>query len=158
MEWLASVAVALEASGFGQWAGRSAWAYPVANVVHVFGLILLIGGIGLVDLRILGVFPRLPLQPLSQALTPLAIAGLMLIAASGLVMFAADARAMAASDMFQRKLVLILIALANAAVFRALHRGAGWTDRPPASARIMALASLLLWLLVAVAGRMVAYS
>lgn len=160
MDALAGFAEALEALSFGIWAARSAWAYPVANVVHVLGLVLLLGGIGLVDLRLLGAFRSLPLPALSAALTPLAVAGLLLIVASGLTMFAADASAMAASGTFRQKLVLIAIALANAAAFRLAFGGrvAEWTSAPPFAARAMALASLLLWTAVAVFGRMIAYS
>ncbi|MFN3944627.1 MAG: DUF6644 family protein [Allosphingosinicella sp.] len=160
MEALAGLAEALETSSFGIWAARSAWAYPIANVVHVLGLVLLLGGIGIVDLRLLGAFRTLPLAAVSAALTPLAVGGLVLLLASGLTMFAADASAMAASGTFRQKLVLIAVALANAAAFRFLFGGrvAGWTTAPPPAARAMALASLLLWTAVAVWGRMIAYS
>jgi hypothetical protein len=160
LEALAGLAEALESSGFGMWASRSAWAYPIANVVHVLGLVLLLGGIGIVDLRILGAFPRLPLPALSAALTPLAVAGLILILISGLTMFAADASAMAASGTFRRKLILIALALTNALAFRLMFGGriAGWTVNPPPAAKVMALASLFLWIGVAILGRMIAYS
>ncbi len=160
MEALAGVAEALEQSAFGIWASRSAWAYPVANTVHVFGLVLLLAGIGIIDLKLLGVFRRLPLSALSDALTPMAVAGAILLIASGSVMFAADASAMVASDTFRKKLVLIVIALANAAAFRLIFgsRVAQWTGPPPFSARLLAGVSLFLWVSVAVLGRMIAYS
>ena len=62
------------------------WTYPVANLVHLLRLALLIGSIGIVDLRLAGVFRALPLLPLSRALTPLAISGLILIGLSGAVL------------------------------------------------------------------------
>jgi hypothetical protein len=160
LEALAGIAGALEGSGFGIWAARSAWAYPIANVVHVLGLVLLLGGIGIVDMRLLGAFRSLPLPAVSAALTPLAGAGLLLIVLSGLTMFAADASAMATSGTFRQKLLLIAVALANAAAFRLVFAGrvASWTAAAPAGARVMALASLLLWTAVAVFGRMIAYS
>jgi uncharacterized protein DUF6644 len=160
LDALAGFARALEASDFGNWAASSTWAYPVANVTHIFALVLLLGGIGVVDLRLLGFFSRLPLTAVSAALTPLAIAGVVLLAASGFTMFAADAAAMAASATFQRKLVLIALALINAVAFRLLFgtRFEGWAEGPPLAARAMALGSLLLWSLVAIHGRMIAYS
>src|SRR5688500_1257773 len=96
----------------------SSLAYPVANTVHVLALVLLLGGIGLVDLRILGLFRRLPIEPLASALVPIAATGVLILAASGSVMFAADAKALAESGTFRLKLALIALALANVAIFR----------------------------------------
>ena len=153
---LASVARAVEASPFASWAAESALAYPVANVVHLLGLVLVVGGIGLVDLRLLGLFRKLPLEPLARALTPLAVAGLILMAASGSILFAADAAALAASGTFRLKLMLIAVALTNAAIFR-LWIGRTLADPPGTAMRLSALASLALWMSVATMGRMIAY-
>lgn len=153
---LAAIAARVADTPFANWAAGSSWAYPVANVLHLLGLVLVIGGIGLVDLRFLGLFRRLPLQPLSAALTPLAIAGILLLAASGSILFAADT-AVASSETFRNKLMLIAVALANAVAFRLLYCRSP-ADPPPRPARLMAAVSLLLWLLVAASGRMIAYS
>ena len=157
---LTGLAEAVQSSPFGQWAGQSHSAYPVANLVHLLGLVMLVGGIGIVDLRLAGAFRSLPPRPLSRALTPVAIAGLLLMILSGFIMFAADAQSMAESPTFQRKLVLIALALANAVLFRWIwgRRIAGWAVSPPLGGRLMAGASLLLWLTVAAHGRMIAYS
>ena len=153
MEWFAGV---VEASQLGAFARGSSWAYPIANLIHLLGLVLLVGGIGIVDLRLIGMFPALPLDPLAKALTPFAVTGLGLMAISGPVLFAADATALARSGTFGWKLVLIVLALANAASFRWLRRGNG--NEPSSLERSMAAASLALWLLVAALGRMIAYN
>lgn len=117
---------------------------------------LLLGGIGVVDLRIAGMFQALPLDPLMRALTPLAVTGLALMALSGPILFAADAGALARSSIFGWKLALIALALLNALAFRRLRRGK--RDEPATLERLLAIASLLLWLTVAACGRMIAYS
>jgi hypothetical protein len=154
---LANLAERVAGTPFAEWAATSSWAYPAANVLHLLGLVLLIGGIGLLDLRMIGAFRRVPLRPLAEALTPLGIAGLALLAASGSVLFAADAAALAESGTFRNKLALIAAALVNAFVFRLLY-GRGPADPPPLPARLMAAASLAFWLLVGTWGRMIAYS
>ena len=154
---LVALARIVAASPFASWAAGSAFAYPLANVVHLFGLVLLVGGIAIVDLRLLGLFPRLPLEPLARALTPLAVVGLILLAASGSVLFAADAAALATSATFRTKLLLISLALANALAFR-LAFGRSAPEPVPVTARLMGLASLLLWLSTATMGRMIAYT
>lgn len=157
---LLSAAHWLDAVGVGPWVRGSALVYPVANTLHLLGLVMLVGGIGVVDLRIAGLWRNLPLDALSRALTPVAIAGLLLMIPTGALLFASDSAALAESDVLQRKLVLIAIALANAIAFRAIwgRRIAGWTGSAPMPARIMAVASILLWLTVAAHGRWIAYS
>ncbi len=140
------------------WAARDPLAYPVANVVHLLGLVLLVGGIGLLDLRLLGGFPALDPRALAEALQPVAVTGFLLLAASGLVLFAADATALARSDIFQRKLILISIALINAAAFRLLFRRQLLFGAIRPAMRAMAGLSLLLWLCVLVLGRWIAYA
>ena len=105
----------------------------------------------------IGLFRNLPLQPLSRALVPIAATGVLILAASGSILFAADAEALARQGTFRLKLTLVGIALANVALFRLLF-GAVVSDPPPAGARALALASLLLWTGVAICGRMIAYS
>jgi hypothetical protein len=153
---LSAIAEWVAATPFADWAASSPYAYPVANTVHVLALVLLLGGIGLVDLRTLGAFRSLPLQPLARALVPIAATGVLILAASGSILFAADAESVARKGVFQLKLALISLALTNVAVFRWLY-GAVAADPPPAGARFLALASLLLWVCVAIAGRMIAY-
>lgn len=157
METLAAL---LEASALGQWARGSAIAYPTANVAHLLGLILLVGGIGVVDLRLAGFLRRLPAEPLARALTPFALAGLALLAASGAVMFSADAGPMAASNVFRAKMALIAVGLAHAVLFRWLWRAkmARWDSAPPALGRLMAAGSLAIWLCVGALGRLIAYA
>ena len=154
---LAAIAQWVAATPYADWAASNAYAYPVANTVHVLALVLLLGGIGLVDLRTLGFFRSLPLQPLAKALVPIAATGVLILAASGSILFAADAVSVAEKGVFQLKLALIALALANVVAFRWLY-GAVVSDPPPAGARLLALVSLLLWVCVAIAGRMIAYT
>ena len=148
------------ASDFGQWSAMSPVAYPLANVVHLLGLVMLVGGIGILDLRLAGAFRAIPVAPLSRALTPIALVGLVLMVPTGATMFAADAATLAGSGVFRTKLLLIAVALANAVAFRLLwrHRLADWDSAPPIAGRLMAAGSIALWLAVGTLGRMIAYS
>lgn len=142
------------------WARGSALAYPVANLVHLLGLVLLVGGICLLDLRLAGAFRSLPVQALSRVLTPVAVTGLVLLAGAGVVMFAADAGPLARSATFRWKLILIAAGLANAVLFHALWRRRlpTWDTDAPALGRAMAAGSVALWLTVAALGRLIAYT
>lgn len=157
---VARFAEAIGASGLGQWASGSAIAYPLANVVHLLGLVMLVGSIGILDLRLAGAFRAIPAASLSRALTPIATAGLLLMIPSGVTMFAADAVSLAGSGVFRTKLLFIALALANAIAFRMLWHGrlGEWEAAPPMWGRLMAAGSIGLWLTVAALGRMIAYS
>ena len=156
---LADFALWLDAIGFVGWVRAGRHLYPLANSLHLLGLVMLVGGIGIVDLRVAGLWRRLPLPALTSALTPVAVAGLATMAASGLILFAADGAALAGSATFHRKLILIALALANAVLFRAIwHRRIADGDAPPPAARLVAVASLMLWLAAGTAGRLIAYT
>lgn len=147
--------MAIEASPLAAWVGGSALVYPVANTAHVIGAIMVVGAIGVVDLRVLGYGRGLPMHRLSAALTPIALMGFAVMVVSGALLFVADAPALAGSTIFLAKMGLIAVAGANALAFRI-----GWRrldDNPPVSARVVAGASLGLWLTVVVAGRLIAY-
>ena len=159
MEPLA-LAAQLEASPLGLWARGSTFGYPLANLAHLLGLVMLVGAIGVLDLRLLGLLRRLPAAALAHSLIPIAAAGLALMILSGVVMFAADAGPLVRSPLFRWKLVLIGAALANVAVFHALwrRRDERWAGELPGAARLTAAASLGLWLAAATLGRLIAYA
>jgi len=146
---------AVEGSPLAAWVGESALVYPIANTAHVLGAIMVVGAIGVVDLRVLGYGRELPTQRLWSALTPIALAGFALMVISGVLLFVADARALAGSQIFLAKLGLIVLAGLNALAFRI-----GWhrlDEPPPVSAKVLAALSLGLWVSVVITGRLIAY-
>lgn len=155
MEPLA-LAAQLEASPLGLWARNSPFGYPLANLTHLLGLVMLVGGIGVLDLRLLGLLRRLPAGALAQSLIPIAATGLLLMILSGVVMFSADAGPLTRSPLFRWKLALIAAGLANVAAFHVLWRRGGGAI--PAAARLTAAASVTLWLAAATLGRLIAYA
>jgi hypothetical protein len=159
VDWAQGFAALLESSSLGRWARGSAFGYPLVNLVHLLGLTLLVGAIGLLDLRLAGLFRTLPPQPLARVLRPGAALGLLLLIPSGFVMFAADAGPLVRSPIFQWKLAVIGLAIANLAAFHLLRRVdyAEWDGKAPLGLRLMAAASITLWLTAAALGRLIAY-
>jgi hypothetical protein len=154
---VAALAAQLEGSGLGDaMRGGVRNLYAAVNLAHVFGVILLVGGIGVVDLRVIGFGRRLPLGPLSRLLTPLALAGLLIQAVSGFMLLAADAGPLSLSWVFRAKLALIGFALLNALLFRRLF-GDLDNETPPPLARTLAALSIAAWLGVVGLGRWIAY-
>ncbi|NNM72892.1 hypothetical protein HJG44_10940 [Enterovirga sp. DB1703] len=155
---MAEAPEALQASGLGAWARGPAYAW--LNVLHLLGLVLLVGGIGILDLRLCGLGREIPAAALARFLTPFALLGLAVAIPTGFGLFAADAVSLAASGTFRWKLALIGLGLANAAAFRLAWQRQieGWDEGPSPAGRLVAAASLAIWLAVATLGRMIAYT
>jgi hypothetical protein len=152
-------AVALEASRLATLVRSSDFLYPLANIVHIFGVALVLGAVVALDLRLLGHGRALPLRAVSDFLLPLIWVGLALAISSGLLMFVGDAGPLAGSTVFRVKMLLLVAALANAVLFRLLfdRRLADGDVRAPAAGMLLAGLSLLLWPSVIVAGRLLGY-
>jgi len=151
----------LEQTGLGVAMRQWRWLYPIVEIAHILGIVLLAGAAAMWDLRLLGVSPRLPVRLMERHLLPWARVGFAVVLPTGLMMFVAHAMEMATNPAFQVKVTLISLALLNAALF---HRGVfrsveGWdVERPaPVPARIAAGVSLVLWAGVIACGRLLAY-
>lgn len=129
------------------------WAYPALEVAHLCGIALLLGNLVLLELRVFGWGKALPVHELARLSLGLAAAGFGLAAASGLLMFASQPLELLSNRAFTLKMLLLLAAACNAAVFHArgsLTRLDGW-------ARAQMFVSTLLWLAAIACGRWIAY-
>ncbi|KQO44223.1 hypothetical protein N5E99_11080 [Pseudomonas chengduensis] len=159
MDSLIAWAAWLEATALGEQMRSSALLYPAVNLLHLLGLVLLLGPMLLLDARLLGAGRSFPLAAVSRTLTPLAVAGLLLLLGSGVCLFAADAGPLAVDRLLQLKLLLIALGIGNALLFRRLWnaRLGDWDTYAPLFGRMQAALSLLIWLLVMSLGRLLAY-
>lgn len=137
----------------------SSFAYPAVNIVHLVGLVLLIGSMMLLDARLVGAGRQFHLKDVSALLTPLAALGLLLLISSGLLLFAADAGPLLDNPLFPLKLICIALGITNALLFRALwkHSMADWDETRPMMGRMQSALSLVFWAAAAVFGRLLAY-
>lgn len=131
----------------------SAWAYPALEVVHLFGVALLLGNLVLLELRVFGLGAALPVQALARLSLTLAATGFGLAAASGLLMFGTQPAELLANRAFTLKMLLLLLAACNAGWFH----GRGSLHRLDALARAQMALSTLIWLGVLSCGRWIAY-
>ena len=154
MEWLAS----LEGSGFATWLRESGsiWAYPAVLTLHTMGLGVLVGASSVLDLRVLGCAPRIPLAPLEK-LFPIMWVGFWINAVSGVALFAADATTKGTTTVFMAKLVIIVAAVLVLFGMRRTVYGRGTVTTSTTVSRLLAVTSLALWLLAIITGRYMAY-
>lgn len=129
------------------------WAYPALEVVHLFGVALLIGNLILVELRVWGVGGTLAIRPLASLCLRLVTLGAFLCIITGTLMFATQPAELLANRAFTLKMLLLVAAATNAVWFHLR----GSLDRLDAVARVSALVSLVIWLSVLALGRWIAY-
>ena len=140
-------------------AGR--WSYAAVNGAHVVGIALLFGAIAPLDLRLMGFWRSIPIRTLKRVLVPVAAAGLVLALAAGMLMFSIRASEYAAKAVFQFKLVLIVLAVANALLLRLAGQWEASQDvvnlAPPMRLRVAGALSIALWFAVIACGRSIAF-
>lgn len=140
----------------------SLWLYPIVEIVHIVGFVILVGSIIMFDLRLLGFSKPIPVRALAGHLLPWTVASLLLIVPAGLLMFAAHPQDFISNPIFLLKLSLIGSAGLNALAF---HTGPyrfadEWNSKVdlPARVKMHATLSLLLWIGVIACGRLLAYT
>ncbi len=140
------------------------WILPVCESLHFIGMSLLVGIVGIFDLRLLGMAKRLPVAPL-QRLMPWALLGFLLSLGTGIVFIAGNPRQYVGPPLslsFVAKMFFILLACLNVVFFYAtgLKRvvdGVGAGEDAPAGAKVSAVVSLLLWIGVIYWGRILQF-
>jgi len=155
-EWLAgtSGSIALRESLF---------MYPLVESAHVLTLCVFLGMAVMLDLRLLGLtLVRVPMSEIERRLGPWMVAGFVLMVITGALLFYAIPVRSYQSIFFRAKVVTLVLAGLNAFVFHSTidRRIAEW-DRdpvPPRPARRAGARSLVLWAIIVVAGRMIAYN
>ena len=156
-----TLGAALEATALSQALRASIWLYPLVNTGHVLGIALLFGAIATLDLRLLGCWKGVPAEHLVRCLVPVAVTGLLLAVATGSLLFATRPLDYVGDGLFGLKMGLLCAAVLNAL---ALRRSLQWRPGPgahgaglPLAWRLAGGASMLLWLGVIAAGRLIGY-
>ena len=151
----------LENSGLGTWVRESPslFAYSGLISLHAFGLAFAAGVSAAIALRILGVAPRLPLGPMERFF-PLMYAGFWVNAISGVVLFIAYPIKAVTNPGFYIKMggVVLAVVCIRRIKRQVFGNPVNLGTRPvPMNGRILAGASLLIWVGTITAGRLMAY-
>lgn len=163
MPWLPELLAELQSSCLGVTVrGLGGWGYAVLNLFHLLGIAVLGGSVLLMDLRLLGWRRHIPLDYVTALALPLAIAGFLLAAMTGICLLSANASDYTDNPFLAIKFFSLLLALANAWW---AHQIPAWKNRrhiEPTKSDNAALAragfgSLVCWVLVISAGRLIGY-
>ena len=154
IQWLedSSLAVAIR---------QSAWMYPALEIVHIIGIVLLVGPALMFDLRLLGFGKHISIDVLAKFLLSWSRRGLIFIIPSGILLFITNAQTLAYDPVFGIKMGLIVVAGLNALTFHSYKLRLVSSINSVASfrlrAKLHAAISILAWFAIIACGRLLAY-
>jgi len=130
--------------------------FAVIEVVHLFGLTLLLGGVFLMSLRLFGFIMRdMPVSQVAKQLGWISFIGLVILVTTGLSLFASEAAKCYANDMYWYKMSFFFPAVIfHFTVYRKVTRSA---NPHPLTRGLTGFLALFLWFGVAVFGRAIGY-
>ena len=142
---------------------ESLFMYPLLESSHVLFLMLFVGMTVVWDLRLLGLaFTSVRVSEMNDRLLPLVRIGFGIMVVTGVLLFYAIPVRTYLSVWFRGKVIFLILAMINIWYFHAKvqPKSAEWDAdaRLPWVARRAGLASLILWGLIIVFGRFIAYN
>ena len=144
----------------GSWIGTtirmSTYLFPAVEVLHLIGLVLLLGTVIVVDLRLLGFgLRRQSVTRVAQEVAPWTLLGVATMLITGFLLLLSEAVKCYQNDAFWFKMEFLLPAL----IFHfTVYRKVTSSDKiRPVWARLTACLSLALWFGVGLGGRAIAF-
>jgi uncharacterized protein DUF6644 len=149
----------IEATSLSTWLRESPslWAFPFVLILHTVGLAFFVGANIAWDVRVLGFSLGIPLDALRRYFRVM-WSGFWVNAVSGVLLLIAYPTKALTNPLFYAKLALIGFGVVLALRIRREVRGVGYERDAPRGARTLAAASLLCWVAVIFAGRLLAYT
>jgi hypothetical protein len=150
----------LKATSLSQYISMSPVLWPVMEMLHFIGLALLIGGAGLIDLRLMGFMKSVPVSAVMQV-RKWAVLGIVINVVTGTLFFIGAPGQYIDNSAWYYKLLFLAVAIVNIVIFetrqgkRMLALAAG--QETPASFKIAGAVSMGSWLMVLYFGRMLPF-
>ena len=152
--------VSIEELPLSTWvrSGQSVWGYATILFLHTVGMGIVAGVGCMIDLRLLGVAPGIPIKPLER-LYPLMWAGFVLNLLTGTALLMADATVKMTNPVFGVKMVFVAVGVFFLVRMRTrVFEHPRLDQGPPPGAKAMAWMSLACWLGAIVTGRLLGYT
>jgi len=136
------------------------WLWPMCETIHFAGLALLLGVAGMFDLRLMGFMKRVPISVVKEFM-PWALVGFTLNLLTGAIFIISEPAQYFGNPTWWLKVMFLVIAGLNAMIFettygrRAAAIPAG--EDTPTALKVIAGVSLIAWLGVLWAGRMLPF-
>ncbi len=153
----------LEGSSLGQLMRTSGvWAYGIVNLCHILGIATLFGAVLVLDLRLLGLWRRVPLTALERPTLTLAACGFALAVVSGVSLLSTNGTEYIGNPFLLLKFSAIGLGLVNIVAAQFLPAWRTRANEPHAARQrfvlgVVGATSLACWLGAVAAGRMIGY-
>jgi hypothetical protein len=160
---LAAIVSSIEGLAVAEWMRSSLKAMPFVEAAHVLAAAAVFGTILIVDLRLLG-YPntRRSFKLVEHELLRMTWGAFFIAVITGALMFAANATTYFSNTAFQLKMLALLGAGVNMALFQLVtFRTVGTWDsdaRPPLAGRLAGALSILIWLAVIFLARWIGFT
>jgi hypothetical protein len=150
----------LQESSLSLWLNEFVWLWPTLEIVHFVGLAVLVGGAGLLDLRLIGAFRGVPLDAIRRFM-PYAITGFVANLISGVFFLVMAPQMYLLSGIWWFKVAFLAMAGLNAFFFETRLSVRALTMAPdedtPLAFKVVGALSLFSWFAVLYCGRMLPY-
>jgi uncharacterized membrane protein len=153
----------VEATNFATTIRDSIWMFPIIESIHVISFTLVVGTIAIIDLRLLGLAStRRSVQRMSSELLKWTWSAFVVTVATGVTMFTTNAQVYYHNPFFRAKMILLVLAGVNVAVFEltAGRTMRNWENAPsaPGTGKAVAALSLVLWISIIFMGRIIGFT
>ncbi|MEJ8566109.1 DUF6644 family protein [Elongatibacter sediminis] len=149
LDWLESTAVA-------RMVQETMWGYPIVLSSHAVGMAILAGIVLMMNFRVLGLAPGIPLDSL-RPVYRVALIGLVINVISGTMLFVANASGFVESTPFWLKMAMLVVGITLLIMMKRRMFASGGVLEPGGGVKAMAALSSVAWLGVIVMGRLIAY-
>lgn len=155
-----AIVVWLKSTSLSQAISLSPVLWPLFETLHFIGLALLIGGAGLIDLRLMGFLKTVPVSAVMQV-RKWAVIGIVINVVTGTLFFVGAPGQYIDNPAWYGKLLFLAVAIINVVVFetrqgtRMLTLAAG--QPTPTSFKVAGAVSMGSWLMVLYFGRMLPF-
>ena len=146
-----------------QYIAESSWAFPTFESIHVIAIVTVIGTIAVMDLRLLGVASaQCAVTEMSRDTLPWTWGAFIVAFITGSLLFISKANDYTVNPFFLWKMVMVVIAGINMAIFHLFtwRTVKTWdTDcQVPLGGKIAGGLSLTFWIVVVVLGRAIGFT
>ena len=135
------------------------WIIPTTQIVHIVCVTIIIVPMLMLDLRMMGVMgTRQSISAVADRFIPPVWIALIILFLTGVVLTIGEPGRELLSNAFRLKMILVaIVAVITFFVQRRIKGDATFWESRPTQAKLVALVSMILWLAILTAGRMIAY-
>ena len=147
-----------EHSALGEWMRSYSSLFAMVEVVHVFGITLLLGTLFTVNFRLFGfALKSRPVSEIAEGLAPWTMGGYVLTFGTGIMLFSAEALKMHDNSLWAYKVAALFAGLILQLTASRFITKPGRAEASPITAKLTAAFSVLIWLATGMMARIIAF-